>query len=75
MFNRLIVSLVMFVLMPSGILADVVGQTKKLYYSVERQISMKEGLSNNFVLCMAIYGHGYVWVGTEAGLNRITGNM
>lgn len=75
MFNRLIVSLVMFVLMPSGILADVVGQTKKLYYSVERQISMKDGLSNNFVLCMAIDGHGYVWVGTEAGLNRIAGNM
>jgi len=31
-------------------------------------------LSNYFVSCMAIDGNGYLWVGTESGLNRIMGN-
>ena len=75
MFTRNIILLMMCALMPQGILADAIDSDKKLYYSVERQISMKDGLSNNFVLCLAIDGHGYVWVGTESGLNRIAGNM
>lgn len=75
MFTRIIILLMMCALMPQGILADAIDGNKKLYYSVERQIGMKDGLSNNFVLCLAIDGHGYVWVGTESGLNRIAGNM
>ena len=31
------------------------------------------GLSNDLVLSMALDGEGCVWVGTEAGLNRIAG--
>ena len=38
-------------------------------YSHER-IDVSSGLSNNQVLCLATDNEGYVWVGTEAGLNR-----
>lgn len=35
------------------------------------QIDVSNGLSNNQVLCLAIDNEGYVWAGTESGLNRI----
>lgn len=38
-----------------------------------KHISSADGLSNDFVISMAIDGKGYVWVGTEAGVNRIAG--
>ena len=38
-----------------------------------RPVKTVGGLSNNFVLSMAFDGGGCVWVGTEAGLNRIAG--
>lgn len=34
-------------------------------------IDSSHGLSNNFVLSLAIDGQGYIWVGTESGLNRV----
>ena len=36
-----------------------------------RQIDIASGLSNNLVLCLALDNEGYVWAGTESGLNRI----
>ncbi len=42
--------------------------------SSSRRISSAYGLSNDFVVCMATDNKGYVWVGTEAGVNRIAGN-
>ena len=36
-------------------------------------ISSADGLSNDFVVSLAIDGQGHVWVATEAGLNRIAG--
>jgi signal transduction histidine kinase/ligand-binding sensor domain-containing protein/CheY-like chemotaxis protein len=44
-------------------------------YNVSRHISSSNGLSNDFVLSLAIDGQGYVWVATEAGVNRIAGNI
>ena len=41
--------------------------------SPHKLIDSSEGLSNNFVLSMVLDGDGNVWVGTEAGLNRIAG--
>ncbi|MCR4852741.1 MAG: response regulator [Prevotella sp.] len=38
-----------------------------------KRIDSSRGLSNNFVLCLTIDGHGFVWVGTESGLNRLDG--
>ena len=38
-----------------------------------RHIGQADGLTNDFVLSMALDGQGNVWVGTEAGLNRIAG--
>lgn len=38
-------------------------------------ISLDQGLSNGYVLDMAIDKYGFVWVATENGLNRISGNM
>ncbi len=37
------------------------------------QVNLAGGLSNTFVLSMALDGDGNVWAGTEAGLNRIAG--
>ena len=39
-----------------------------------KHIGTKEGLSNGFVLDMAIDGQGFVWAATESGLNRLTGD-
>ena len=38
-----------------------------------RQVNASNGLTNNFVLSMALDGDGNLWVGTESGLNRIAG--
>ena len=38
------------------------------------QIDSSNGLSNNFILSMALDGEGNVWVGTESGLNCIAGH-
>lgn len=38
-----------------------------------RHIGAKYGLDNGFVSDMAIDGNGFVWVGTEWGLHKITG--
>ncbi len=44
-------------------------------YTLSRHISSTSGLSNNFVTCMEIDDDGHIWVGTEAGVNRISGNI
>lgn len=41
---------------------------------ISTNIGIREGLSNNFVLDMAIDKQGFLWVTTESGLNRICGN-
>ncbi len=45
--------------------AQVIGYTD--------HISSADGLSNDFVVSLAIDGQGHVWVATEAGLTRIAG--
>src|SRR6187551_3760229 len=37
--------------------------------------SVKEGLSDNSISCIAQDDQGYVWIGTEAGLNRFDGTQ
>ena len=39
-----------------------------------KHIGTEEGLSNGFVLDIAIDGQGFVWSATESGLNRLTGD-
>ena len=41
--------------------------------SATKHISSADGLSNDFVLSLAVDKQGYVWAGTEAGVNRIAG--
>ena len=40
---------------------------------ITRHISSADGLSNDFVISLAVDGSGCVWVATEAGVNRIAG--
>ena len=40
---------------------------------VARHLSMENGLSNNYVTCLAQDSQGCVWIGTVAGLNRFNG--
>lgn len=47
-------------------------EAEELYLSTN--IGLREGLSNNFVVDMAIDKQGFLWVTTESGLNRICGN-
>ena len=35
--------------------------------------TIKDGLSNNNVTCITRDDNGYIWIGTEAGLNRFNG--
>lgn len=44
-------------------------------FHASRHITSASGLSNDFVISLAIDGNGYVWVATEAGVNRIAGNV
>jgi ligand-binding sensor domain-containing protein/two-component sensor histidine kinase len=37
--------------------------------------SVKEGLSDNTVNCIAQDDQGYIWIGTDAGLNRFDGHQ
>ncbi len=41
---------------------------------VFKNISMRQGLTNGFVNDVAMDNHGFLWVATESGLNRIAGN-
>ncbi len=43
--------------------------------SVDKHVSAADGLSNDFVISLAIDGQGHVWVATEAGVNRIAADM
>ena len=36
--------------------------------------TVKDGLSDNYVTCLQQDNQGYIWIGTEAGLNRFDGN-
>lgn len=45
-----------------------------LDYTVSRRVSSADGLSNDFVTEITIDGYGYIWIATEAGVNRISGN-
>lgn len=38
------------------------------------RLSINDGLSSNFVNCVWQDEHGFIWVGTEAGLQRYDGN-
>lgn len=40
---------------------------------VIEHLGLKDGLSNNFVTDITQDRHGYIWIGTEAGLNRFDG--
>ena len=42
--------------------------------AIDKHIGIEEGLSNNYIIDIAIDGNGYAWVATESGLNRIAGN-
>ena len=63
--RRFLFLLQMLLLMVSATVAQTIVSS--------RQIDTASGLSNNFVLSMAFDGEGNLWVGTEAGLNRIAG--
>lgn len=52
------------------LLHDCTGQ-QQLYFN---NITEKDGLSSNKVTCFYKDNTGYMWVGTESGLNRYNGN-
>ena len=37
--------------------------------------TIKEGLSDNNINCINQYDYGFIWIGTESGLNRYDGNQ
>ena len=42
-------------------------------HPVIEHIGLRDGISNNFVTDIAQDKHGFLWIGTEAGLNRFDG--
>ncbi len=38
-----------------------------------RQITVKNGLSNSYVNCLLQDRNGFIWIGTDDGLNRFDG--
>ena len=43
-------------------------------YTVSRHFNVASGLTNDFVVELAIDGQGFLWVATEAGVSRVAGN-
>ncbi|MBR1410082.1 MAG: response regulator [Prevotella sp.] len=56
------------------ILSALTLQVNAQRLAVSKHIGIEEGLSNNFVQDIVIDKRGSVWVGTESGLNCISGN-
>lgn len=54
-------------------LCFILGLTSTAQQLTFQNIGLKEGLSNGVVLDMAIDKQGFVWIATDAGLNRIAG--
>ena len=48
----------------------VCGQDKEISF---QRINQEAGLSNNAIRCFAQDTEGYIWIGTESGLNRYNG--
>lgn len=60
----------MFLILYVCMLLQAAGQNT---YSF-KHINAQEGMSNDFILDMAIDGQSFVWSATESGLNKWTGN-
>lgn len=56
-----------------GLLLSLLLMGQNAPYSF-KHIGVKEGLSNSFVLDITTDGQGFIWIATEAGLNRLAGN-
>ncbi len=63
-------NLLTYLIISLSILQNLAGQATYNF----KHISSQNGLSNDFVLDMAIDQQGCVWVATEAGLNKWVGN-
>lgn len=50
------------------------GQKASAQYSSIDKIGINSGLSDNYILDIAQDEEGFVWIGTECGLNRFDGN-
>lgn len=48
--------------------------TAEAYTGTIKHLDVKDGLSNNLVRAIAQDGDGYIWIGTEVGLNRFDGH-
>ena len=48
--------------------------TQQLTHPQLRQYTLRDGLSQMQVMCLFQDSHGYIWVGTKAGLNRFDGD-
>ena len=69
--------MMVFALGLSGVPATSSAQTYRFDLGIgyTDHISSADGLSNDFVVSLAIDGQGHVWVATEAGVNRIAGRV
>ena len=65
MKHRLSILMILFVLSCLPIAGQMI--------QPDKHFGADKSLSNNFVTALALDGDGYVWVGTESGLNRIAG--
>ena len=66
-FNRLIIFILMFILIPIKPYAEVLNDSKF------ESISIDDGLSNEYVIAIFQDSKGYMWIGTKDGLNRYDG--
>ena len=65
MKQRLGILMILFVLSCSPMAGQMI--------QADKHFGAEKALSNNFVTALALDDDGYVWVGTESGLNRIAG--
>ena len=54
------------ILFPCKVCANVTDQSVVMF----RQLTTTEGVSNNYINCLCRDSRGFLWIGTESGLNR-----
>ncbi len=69
-FQNIFFSLLLFVFLTNGINVPIYGQSQSIF----KKIDQTNGLSNDRVSSIVKEKNGFVWIGTDNGLNRYDGN-
>lgn len=69
-FDRILAIQLVSIFFLSSFITETTAQDSEFLF---RQINTSNGLSNDYITCMLQDSYGYIWIGTDEGLNRYNG--